>query len=184
MKRKLSPVLAGILIAASLTACGTDPEITQFKQEMDDFCASVAQLDESINDIDAEADNAVELALDYLDQLDQCFQDLADMDFPKEFDYMEPLADEAGQYMKEAVESYHAAYADDGYDEETAAYARENSARAFKRVQVMLDILHGDYSAETVSDGDTDADGAADADGDADADGAADANVDADADVN
>lgn len=131
------------MIAASLTACGTDPQIAQFQRKMDNFCTSVAELDESINNIDAEADNAVDLALDYLDQLDKQFQDFAEMDFPEEFDYMEALADEAGEYMKEAVASYHSAYADGGYDEETAAYARENSARAFKRVQVILDILHG-----------------------------------------
>ena len=153
MKRKISAVLAGILMAASLTACGTDPKIAQFEREMDDFCTSVAELNESINNINPEADNAVELALDYLDQLDKQFQDFAKMDFPEEFDYMESLADEAGKYMKEAVESYHSAYADEGYDEETAAYARENSARAFKRVQVILDILHGkDPTADSESD--------------------------------
>lgn len=150
MKRKIFSTLAGFFVIASLTACGTDPEITQFKIEMDEFCSSVAEINDSINNIDAEADNAASLALDYLDKLDKQFQDFAEMDFPKEYDYLEELADEAGAYMKEAVESYHAAYADDGYDEKTAAYARENSARAFKRVQVILDILHGkDPTQET-----------------------------------
>lgn len=150
MRRKLFPILAGILMFASLTACGTDPEITQFKRDMDAFCAAVADLNESINSIDAEADNAASLALDYLDQLDKQFQDFAEMDFPEEYDYLEALADEAGDYMAEAVKSYHEAYADEGYNQETAEYARENSARAFKRVQVILDILHGeDPSSET-----------------------------------
>lgn len=143
MKKKIVPVLAGILMIMSLTACGADPEIAQFKKNMDEFCASVAGINESINNIDAEADNSATLALEYLDQLNQQFQNFAAMDFPEEYDYLENLADEAGEYMNEAVESYHSAYADEGYDEETAAYARENSARAFKRVQVILDILHG-----------------------------------------
>lgn len=148
MKRKVFSIFTGFLVIASLAACGSNPEITQFKTEMDEFCSSVAEINESINNIDAEADNAAALALDYLDKLDKQFQDLAEMDFPKEYDYLEEIADEAGEYMKEAVESYHAAYADDGYDEETAAYARENSARAFKRVQVILDILHGKEPAQ------------------------------------
>lgn len=153
MKRTMFSAFAGLIMAVSLTACGTDPEITQFKRNMDEFCASVSEINDSINNIDAEADNAVELALDYLDKLDKQFQDFAQMDFPEEYDYLESLADEAGEYMKEAVESYHAAYAEEGYDQDTANYARENSARAFKRVQVILDILHGkEPASETESD--------------------------------
>ncbi len=153
MKRKIFPILAGILTLASLTACGTDPKIAQFQRDMDEFCTAVADLNESINSIDAESDNAASLALDYLDQLDKQFQEFAEMDFPEEYDYMESLADEAGDYMAEAVKSYHEAYAGDGYDKETADYARENSARAFKRVQVILDLLHGkDPAAETSTD--------------------------------
>lgn len=144
MKRKMLSILMGILTLASLSACGTDPEITQFKKEMDEFCEAVADLNESINAIDAEADNAAALALDYLDQLDRQFQNFAEMDFPEEFDYMESLADEAGDYMTEAVKSYHEAFADESYNEAIAEYARGNSARAFKRVQVILDILHGE----------------------------------------
>ena len=143
LKKKKYSVIVCLLMAAMLTSCGADPAITQFKKDMDDFCETVAELNESINKIDAGADNAPALALRYLDQLDEAFQDFADMDFPKDYDYLESVADEAGEYMSEAVRSYHVAYADDGYDEATAAYARENSARAFKRVQVILDILHG-----------------------------------------
>ena len=146
LKNKKYATLAGILFALTLTACGTDPEIIQFKNNMDSFCESVAQINDSINQIDAETDNASSLALAYLDQLDKAFSDFAEMDFPEDYAYLEPLAQEAGQYMQEAVENYHEAYADDDYDEETAEYARENSARAFKRVQVILDVLHGDVS--------------------------------------
>lgn len=135
---------AGLLAAVWLTGCGTSQELLQFQKEMDAFCTSVSELNESINQIDAEADNAVSLALDYLDQLDKKFQDFAGMDFPEEYDYLESLADEAGSYMQEAVRSYHEAYADGGYDPDSAAYARENSARALKRVQVIVSILQGE----------------------------------------
>lgn len=144
MKKKTIRLLAGLFAAVTLTACGTDPEITQFKKKVDTFCTSVAELHESINGIDAQADDAAELALTYLDQLDRQFQDFAELDFPEEYDYLESLADEAGNYMKEAVNSYHAAYEGETYDEDTAAYARENSARALKRVQIILSILRGE----------------------------------------
>lgn len=147
MRHKILPLLAASLSAIVLGACGTDPEIITFTRDLDTFCTAVADLNDSINNIDAEADNAAALALGYLDRLDEQFQSFAEMDFPEDFDYLEPLADEAGEYMKEAVASYHQAYEAPSYDEDTAAYARENSARAFKRVQVILQIMHGEDPA-------------------------------------
>lgn len=144
MRKKLLPLLAGIWVVVTLTSCGSDPALTQFKKDMDSFCTSVTELHEAINNIDAEAENAAALALDYLDDLDRQFQEFAELDFPEEYDYLEELADEAGEYMKESVQSYHDAYADGGYDESIAAYARENSARALKRLQVILDVLRGE----------------------------------------
>lgn len=144
MKRKPLQIFAGLLVILSLSACGTDPEVTQFKKEVDSFCTSVAELHESINGIDADSDDASALALAYLDQLDRQFQDFAALDFPEEYEYLESLADEAGNYMKEAVNSYHEAYEGEDYNEDTAAYARENSARALKRVQIIMSILRGE----------------------------------------
>ena len=44
-------------------------------------------------------------------------QDFAALDFPTEFDYLESLADEASEYMTTAVESYHDAYDNGGYNQ-------------------------------------------------------------------
>ena len=62
----------------------------------------------------------------YIDQLEDEFADLAEMDFPEEFDYLEELADQAGDYMKEAASSYHEAYANDTYDASISEYAYNN----------------------------------------------------------
>ena len=80
----------------------------------------------------------------YLDQLDSAFQDFAALDFPTEFDYLESLADEASAYMTQAVESYHEAYSNGGYNQLTADYAKENYARANKRIQIIITFLHGE----------------------------------------
>ncbi|MBR1701171.1 MAG: hypothetical protein IJ716_04380 [Lachnospiraceae bacterium] len=144
MKRKICATLTGLLAAVLLASCGADPALSRFKTDMDKFCNNVAEINDAINAIDVGDENAPTLALEYLDRLDKEFQNFAEMDFPEDYDYLEPLADEAGSYMAEAVKSYHQAYADGGYDKSTADYARENSARAFKRVQVILDILHGE----------------------------------------
>ncbi len=144
MKKIILALTAGILTALALTACGKDPQLTQFKEEVDSFCTGISDIDTEINNVDAQSDNATEELLGYLDQLDASFKDFADLDFPAEFDYLESLADEASEYMTTAVESYHDAYSNGGYDQPTADYAKENYARAYKRIQIIITFLHGE----------------------------------------
>ena len=114
-----------ILAAMLLTACGEDPDLARFRKNMDDFCTKISEIDSSINNIDAQSENAVSELLGYLDELDATFKDFAALDFPEEFDYLEGLADESSQYMTEAVSSYHEAYSNGSYNEYTAEYARQ-----------------------------------------------------------
>ena len=48
------------------------------------------------------------------------------------------------KYMTTAVESYHDAYDNGGYNQLTADYAKENYARAYKRIQIIITFLHGE----------------------------------------
>ena len=144
MKKKILAITAGILTALTLTACGKDPQLTQFKEEIDNFCTEISDIDTEINNVDAQSDNATDELLGYLDQLDTCFRDFAALDFPTEFDYLESLADEASEYMTTAVENYHEAYSNGGYNQLTADYAKENYARAYKRIQIIITFLHGE----------------------------------------
>ena len=144
MKNKLQLIAAALVMGLSLTGCGEDPQLAQFKTEIEDFCTNISELDTSINKIDAASDTASEELLGYLDQLDVEFQKLAAIDFPEEFDYLENLSDEASEYMTEAVSSYHTVYSSGSYDETTADYAHENYSRAYKRVQVIITFLHGE----------------------------------------
>lgn len=148
LKAKIIIAAAAIALSLMLTGCGEDPELTLFKSNVEQFCINLSQLDTSINKIDAEANNASDKLLGYIDQLDSQFQLFAELDFPEEFDYLEALADEAGDYMKEAAVSYQTAYADGGYDEPMSKYAFENYRRAYKRVQVIIIYLHGDEPTE------------------------------------
>ena len=129
MKKKILAITAGLLTAMALTACGKDPKLTQFKGEIDAFCTEISDIDTAINNVDAESDTATDELLGYLDQLDTSFQNFAELDFPTEFDYLESLADEASAYMTQAVESYHEAYSNGGYNQLTADYAKENYYR-------------------------------------------------------
>lgn len=144
MKHKFKLFLVGVMCTLMFSACGSDPALTQFKNEMDDFCTAISEIDTSINQVDADAENAVSLVLEHLNELDTEFQRFADLDFPEEFDYLESLADESGEYMSTAVAKYHEAYSNGSYNEYIAEYAKENYARAYKRVQVIITFLHGE----------------------------------------
>lgn len=141
---KIKHMIPGMLIMILLTGCGKDPELLKFKTEIDDFCTSISELDTSINNIDVQSDNYTTELLGYLDELNTEFQQFAQVDFPKEFDYLENLADEAGDYMNEAVENYHQAYGSGSYSKATADYALQNYSRAYKRIQIIITFLHGD----------------------------------------
>lgn len=148
MKRKIRLLIAGFFTAVFLTACGEDPELTQFRNSIEGFCTEISQIDTAINSIDASSEGAVSELLSCLDDLDTAFQGFAELDFPEEFDYLEEIADQAGEYMSTAVSSYHDAYGGDSYDEYTAAYASENYSRAYKRVQIIITFLHGETPAD------------------------------------
>lgn len=143
IKKHFSLCMAGLLTSAMLTGCGQDPEITEFKNEMDSFCTKISEIDTSINNIDADAENAKSLLIDYLEALDREFQYFSQLDFPEEYDYLESLADESSTYMTEAVQNYKNAFAEE-YNDDYADYAKDNYSRAYKRIQIIITFLHGE----------------------------------------
>lgn len=150
MKEKVRLLLAVLLTAFLLTACGEDPELVQFRNSIEDFCIKISEIDTSINNINANADNAVSQLLYYLDELDIAFQSFTELDFPEEFDYLEKAADMAGEYMTKAVAKYHLLYSNNEYDEGIANDAKRYYSAAYKYVQDIITHLHGD----TVDDSD------------------------------
>ena len=144
MKEKICLLLAVLLTVVSLTACGEDPNLIQFHNNIENFCTKVSEIDTSINSIDAQSDNAVSELLSNLDELNIVFQSFAELDFPEEFEYLEELADKSSEYMSIAVSSYHDAYSNNSYNEYTAEYAKENYSRAYKCIQIIITFLHGD----------------------------------------
>lgn len=145
MKKKIALLLTALFTCSLLlTGCGEDQELTKFKKNMDQFCTQISFIDTSINEIDAESDNAVNELLSNLDELKKVFNEFAKFEFPEEFDYLEPIAQEASDYMDTAVASYHDAYSNDSYNEYTAEFAHGNYSRAYKRVQIIISFLHGE----------------------------------------
>lgn len=140
-------VLSALICAALLgilCGCGEDAALTKFKKDIDSFCSEISTLDTAINSIEANSPGAKYELLDYLDEADESFKHFSQLDFPEEFDYLESLADEASEYMTEAVSYYHETYSNGSYNETTAEYAKENYLRAFRRIQIIITFLHGE----------------------------------------
>lgn len=149
VKNKVLFFLTTFLCAMGLVGCGGNSELKSFKKEIDTFCVNISELDTSINSIDTETGTSSQELLERLDDLDEEFKKLAEIDFPEEFDYLEHLSDEASNYMTEAVSSYHEAFSNSSYNEYTAEYAHENYARAYKRVQIIISFLHGEQPEDS-----------------------------------
>lgn len=153
MKRVVLLLLLSTLI---LTGCGQkNPVPNQFEKEMNAFCDKIVEIDASINKISNETGDEAGLAaakkelLDCLGSLNDEFSKFANMDFPEEYDYLEKMADEAGDYMTEAVNTYHTMYGtEDGYNINLEEYADENYARAYKRVRIITALLRGETPDE------------------------------------
>ncbi len=146
-----------LLLTLLLTGCGVeeDTKDVQFENNMNAFCDNIVSIDASINKISNKSGDEAGLAaakeelLAQLANLNTEFGKFANMDFPAEYDYLEDMADEAGDYMTEAVNTYEKMYGpEDAYSVTLEEYANENYARAYKRVRIITALLRGETPDE------------------------------------
>lgn len=131
-------MLTGMLV---LTACGEDKKLTVFKENMDQFYTEISAIEESISSIDEQSEDAVASLLIQMEQMAEQFQRLADMEVPEEFISVEELADDAADYMGEAVRLYEEAYEEDYVSDSLIQAAADNYASAMKRVNYIAYLL-------------------------------------------
>lgn len=149
--KKLALIL---LLSLMLTGCNkenNDFEMTRFHAEVNEFCDNLKEIDSSINqitNITADEQGLQEATTELLSNLDRLkdeFAKFSNLDFPAEYDYLEKLSDEAYDYMTEAVNAYRKTY-QENYTTSMEEYAQENYKRAYKRVQIIIDVLNGKES--------------------------------------
>lgn len=133
--------------ALTLTGCGKDTELENYKANMNQFFENIKVIDSSINGIDPNSETAVSDLLSLLDSMNTSFEQMASLSVPSGFPGVEELADEASEYMAEAVSYYHQAYEGE-YDAALADVAYQNYERANVRFQYIVSILHGDIPEE------------------------------------
>ena len=155
----MKKILLTMLLCVVLTGCSdkdtTDSAITQFTKDMNTLCDNIVEIDKDINRIEFNANDEFalqdsrEALIAQLVLLEEQFTNFGAMDFPADYDYLEAMADEASAYMTEAVKTYKEVYADEAsFSATTEEYARENYARAYKRLRIITALLRGETPDE------------------------------------
>ena len=118
-----------------LAGCGNkgSQELTDYKASMTEFYDKLSSLDNSINNIDTSSETAKIELLGYLDEMNEAYKVMAATAIPEEFSGITDIANE----------SYHQAY-DGIFDEDSEMLASQYYERANSRVNVMLQVLHGE----------------------------------------
>ncbi len=143
MKKTLLTI--ALFLSLMLAGCGKGTkELDAYYENMNAFTDSISTIKANMESIDTGSENALNEILGYLDQLQEQFKILADMEVPKEFSANEQLADDAYSYMQEANRLYHEFYDDPESDYAVFEAASENYSRAMKRVGYISSILKGE----------------------------------------
>ncbi len=142
MKKSIISIL--LCIAVLLTGCANSDQTKKFISSVETFCRDLQKYDAAINEIDVENQKACNKFLSQIDNMEKSYRDFSQLDFPKEYDYLEKLADQASDYMSEAQKSFHAALDNDTMDLNAFAVAKENYSRAYKRINIITAFLRGE----------------------------------------
>lgn len=126
------------------TGCGEKEELTTFKDDMDNFYTEISAIETAIDSIDESSENAVADLLIHLEQMSAQFQQLAQVEIPEEFINVEELAEDASNYMNEAVRLYGEAYEEDYVSDSLIQAAADNYESAMKRINYIAVLLQGE----------------------------------------
>lgn len=152
--KKIIACTLGILIVIS-AGCGKNDELEAYKTNMNQFFENLKIFHSSINAIDPDSETAPSELLTLLDSMEKSFTQMASLEVPQGFPGVEQLADEASEYMTEAVSCYHQAFEGETFDAVMADVAKQNYDRANLRIQYILSILHGDLPEDIYVDEDS-----------------------------
>lgn len=143
---KLRYILIISLLCIFMVGCGKDKQLEEYRNNITAFTSDVSDISTKMEQIDTTSDTAVDEVLACLDEMEAQFLVLAEMEVPKEFASVESLADEASEYMSEAVSLYHEIFSAQSTfeDDVLLSAAQENYDRAMKRISYISSLLQGE----------------------------------------
>lgn len=144
---KMRTLLYAVTISACLSGCGSssdaEKELADFSSKISDFTEYMKEVDTQINSLDVTDKASIDDLLTILDDMDEEFKKLAEIDAPPQYQDVENLADEASENMSLAVSCYHSFFENEMFSEQDAANAYEYYSRAMKRVKYIGYMLTG-----------------------------------------
>ncbi len=157
----ISVILSVLMFGLCLSGCGRDTkELDAYYESMSDFTTNLTAIKENLEAVDTSSEDATTQILVCLDELQEQFRVLSEIEVPKQFESNEELADEAYSYMQTAVEGFHDYYDDPESDYSSFEVACANYERAMKRVNYISSILKGEIpegeDVEVIDSDDTD----------------------------
>lgn len=147
LKTKNAILLTAISMSVCLFGCGSSDDeekaLADFSSQISDFTEYIKEADAQINSLDSTDSASIDSLLEILDNMDEEFQKLAEVDAPNQYQDVENLADEASENMSLAVSYYHSFFENEQFSEQDADIAYEYYARAMKRVKYIGYMLAG-----------------------------------------
>ena len=144
---KTRTLLFTVTMSACLFGCGSssdaEKELADFSAKISDFTEYIKEANDQMNNLDATDKASIDELLSILDEMDNEFKQLAEIDAPTQYQDVENLADEASENMSLAVSSYHSFFESETFSEYDAANAYEYYTRAMKRVKYIGYMLTG-----------------------------------------
>lgn len=148
MKKKTILFLSCLCLSALFfTGCGNkqNEELEQYKKDMTTFLNDVTDIVGRIEEIDGNSDSSINELLSCLDEMDESFAQMANLEVPAQFANIEELADEASANLSKSVSMYHQAFDnEENFDQQYVDAAKEYYNRAFKRIEYIGTILQGE----------------------------------------
>lgn len=144
MFKKYSVISVLLLSMFVFSGCGEKEELTVFKEEMDHFYTEVFNIEADMDEITEEDEDSLSSLLASLEEMSVQFEKLAELEVPEEFISVEELAEDASDYMNEAVRLYGEAYEEDYVSDSLIQAAVENYDSAMKRINYIAILLQGE----------------------------------------
>lgn len=147
MKNKIIFAVFSLITIVSFAGCGksnqVSPELIVYKNQITQFYDKVNVSNAEIKNITYTDQASIDKMLDELDKVELSFAEFAEIKVPEEFESTESLADQASEFMTEAVALYHEALEGDEIDTAKAALAESKYNNAIECVNYIGDILQG-----------------------------------------
>ena len=127
-----------------LSGCGKDEKLTAFEENMTAFYKNIRTIGNEMEALNPYDEDAATQMNSKLEDMKQQFEILAALEIPSQFPSIDGLADDALEYMNEAVHLHSLAYEEAEVIDSYIQASTENYESAMKRIEYIATLLQGE----------------------------------------